>query len=112
LSLRIPTTLIFGVRLFPTRHREGEPNDGTSFVDDPGSLLGQKKYAEAEPLILSGYEGMKTREASIPPQHKPRLTQATGRVVKLYEAWGKPDKAAKWRKELKARKSQETDSRK
>ena len=23
------------------------------------SLLGQKKYAEAEPLLLSGYEGMK-----------------------------------------------------
>jgi Tetratricopeptide repeat len=31
-----------------------------------GSLLGQKKYAEAEPLIVSGYEGMKAREAKIP----------------------------------------------
>ncbi len=30
------------------------------------SLLGQKKYAEAEPLIVSGYEGMKAREAKIP----------------------------------------------
>ena len=32
------------------------------------SLLGQKKYAEAEPLLLSGYEGLKQREASIPPR--------------------------------------------
>ena len=31
-----------------------------------GSLLGQKKYAEAEPLLLSGYEGMKQREDKIP----------------------------------------------
>ena len=32
-----------------------------------GSLLGQKKYAEAEPLLLSGYEGMKQREEQHPP---------------------------------------------
>jgi len=28
--------------------------------------LGQKKHAEAEPLIVSGYEGLKAREAKIP----------------------------------------------
>ena len=98
--MRIPTTPIFGVCLLPTRHRDGEPNDWAGFIDHRGSLLGQKKYAEAEPLILSGYEGMKTREASIPTQHMPCLTQAAGRMVKLYEAWGMPDKAAKWRKEV------------
>jgi tetratricopeptide (TPR) repeat protein len=27
-----------------------------------GALLGQKKYAEAEPLLRQGYEGMKARE--------------------------------------------------
>jgi tetratricopeptide (TPR) repeat protein len=27
-----------------------------------GALLGQKKYADAEPLLLKGYEGMKKRE--------------------------------------------------
>ena len=31
-----------------------------------GALLGQKKYAEAEPLLLKGYHGMKERETSIP----------------------------------------------
>ncbi len=29
-----------------------------------GLLLGQKKYEEAEPLLLAGYEGMKERENS------------------------------------------------
>ncbi|MGO9467838.1 MAG: tetratricopeptide repeat protein [Isosphaeraceae bacterium] len=65
-----------------------------------GSLLGQKKYAEAEPLLLSGHEGLKAREAQIPPKAKARLTEAGGRLVKLYEAWGKKDKADEWRKRL------------
>src|SRR5262249_14649794 len=33
-------------------------------------LLGQKRYAEAEPLLLAGYEGMKRREGTIPPIRK------------------------------------------
>ena len=32
-----------------------------------GALLGQKKFAEAEPLLLAGYEGLKLREKTIPP---------------------------------------------
>jgi eukaryotic-like serine/threonine-protein kinase len=65
-----------------------------------GSLLGQKKFAEAEPLIVSGYEGMKAREAKIPPPDMPRFTEAAERVVRLYEEWGKKDKAAEWRTKL------------
>jgi tetratricopeptide (TPR) repeat protein/thiol-disulfide isomerase/thioredoxin len=64
------------------------------------SLLGQKKFAEAEPLIVSGYEGMKAREAKIPPPGMPRFTEAAERVVRLYEEWGKKDKAAEWRTRL------------
>ena len=65
-----------------------------------GALLGRKKYAEAEPLIVQGYEGMKAREARISPLGKPRLTEAAERVVRLYEEWGKKDKAAEWRTRL------------
>jgi hypothetical protein len=65
-----------------------------------GTLAGQKRYAEAEPLIVSGYEGLKAREARIPLPGKPRLREAAERVVQLYEAWGKPDKAAEWRARL------------
>jgi Tetratricopeptide repeat len=82
-----------------------QPDEWTTFNTRStlgGSLLGQKKYAEAEPLILSGYEGMKAREARIPPQGKPRMADASERVVKLYEAWEKKDKAAEWRAKLTA----------
>ena len=30
------------------------------------ALSGQGRYAEAEPLVVGGYEGMKAREAKIP----------------------------------------------
>ena len=68
-----------------------------------GCLTGQKKYAEAEPLIVGGYEGMKERESSIPGQVKSRLVESGERVVQLYGAWGKPEKAAEWRAKLAAK---------
>lgn len=64
------------------------------------TLLGQKKYTDAEPLLLKGYQGMKEREAKIPSQGKVRLTEALERLVQLYDATGKKDEAAKWRKLL------------
>ncbi len=66
------------------------------------SLAGQKKYEEAEPLLLEGYEGMKQREATIPPQARFRLTEALRRLVKLYEDTGRKDKADEYRKQLPA----------
>jgi dipeptidyl aminopeptidase/acylaminoacyl peptidase len=65
-----------------------------------GSLLGQKKYAEAESLLLSGYEGMKQREDRIPQAGKPRLSETLQRLVQLYEATDRPDQAAAWKKKL------------
>jgi hypothetical protein len=65
-------------------------------------LAGQKKYAEAEPLIVSGYEGLKAREAKIPPPAKVYLAEAAGRIVPLYQAWGQKEKAAAWREKLAA----------
>jgi serine/threonine protein kinase/lipopolysaccharide biosynthesis regulator YciM len=65
-----------------------------------GCLLGQAKFAEAEPPVLRGYEGLKAREATIWPGKRYFLTEAGEQVVQLYEAWGKKDKAAEWRKTL------------
>ena len=42
-----------------------QPDDWTTFNTKSmlgGALLGQKKYAEAEPRMVKGYEGMKARE--------------------------------------------------
>ncbi|MBX9624052.1 MAG: tetratricopeptide repeat protein [Gemmataceae bacterium] len=64
-----------------------------------GSLLGQEKPAEAEPLLLAGYGGMKQRETAIPPQSRARLAEATDRLVELYRTLGKPHEVARWRAE-------------
>ena len=73
------------------------------------ALRGEKKYAEAESLLIAGYEGMKQREATIPPQGKDRLPEALEHLVQFYEAIGKPDEAAKWRSKLET--SSVTDRR-
>jgi eukaryotic-like serine/threonine-protein kinase len=64
------------------------------------SLLGQKKYAEAEPFLLQGYDGMKAREARIPAPSRRRLPEAGKRIVTLYNAWGKQNMAEEWTKKL------------
>ena len=65
-----------------------------------GSLLGQGRYAEAEPLVVAGYEGMKAREPRIAVPERFRLREAAERVVRLYEDWGRPDQAAAWKTKL------------
>ena len=67
-----------------------------------GSLLPQKKYAEAEPLVLKGYEGLKERKWALAQHQTYRLPDALARLVQLYDTWGKPDEAARWRKEMDA----------
>ena len=61
------------------------------------ALLGRKKCAEAEPLLLKGYQGMMQREKTIPLPYKARLSEARERLVQLYEATGRKDEAASWR---------------
>ena len=88
-----------------TTREKTQPDEWTTFCAKStlgGALLCQKKYAEAVPLLLAGYEGMKQREAKIPPPDKVRLTEALERLVQVYVALEKKDEASKWRKELEA----------
>ena len=64
------------------------------------ALSGQKKLAEAEPLLIDGYNGLKHREKAIPPEVKFFLINAAEHLAQHYEAKGNPDEAAKWRREL------------
>jgi hypothetical protein len=70
--------------------------------EPPGraSLLGQRKYADAEPWLLQGYEGLKAWAAQRPAVPQPRLREAGARIVRLYEAWGQAKKAAEWKVRL------------
>jgi hypothetical protein len=92
---------------------------GDWFTADAESLLGgcltaQERYGEAEPLVLGGYKGLVDATGdppvtdswathciltlhAIPGAPPLRTRQALDRIIQLYEAWGKPDKAAEWR---------------
>jgi serine/threonine protein kinase/tetratricopeptide (TPR) repeat protein len=73
------------------------------------ALNGQQRRAEAEPLLLQGYEGLRQRAAKIPKEGKPRLAEALERLVQLYDATGPKDKADEWRKQLEAAKRPMTE---
>ncbi|HXJ96259.1 MAG TPA: serine/threonine-protein kinase [Terriglobia bacterium] len=62
------------------------------------SLARENKYAEAEPLLLGGYQGMLVRKDRIPVPYRYHLDMAHRWVVQLYRAWGRPEKAAEWKK--------------
>jgi eukaryotic-like serine/threonine-protein kinase len=65
------------------------------------SLAGKTQYADAEPLLLEGYAGMAARRdrMGVPLQY--HLDRAAAWIVQMYSKWGKPEKAAEWKK-LKA----------
>jgi tetratricopeptide (TPR) repeat protein len=65
-----------------------------------GALLGQQKYAEAEPLLLQGYEGLKQREWIFQSGWKYRITEAGERIVHFYEVTHQPETARAWREQL------------
>jgi eukaryotic-like serine/threonine-protein kinase len=58
------------------------------------SLAGQKKYAEAETVLLEGYRGMLARKDRIAVPDRYHIDRAREWVVSLYRAQGKPEKVA------------------
>lgn len=80
-----------------------QPDDWRTFNTQSllgGALLGQKKYADAEPLLLKGYEGMKAREkAVLKSEGEVRIPQSIDRLIELYTATQKPDEVKKWQAE-------------
>ncbi len=63
------------------------------------SLLGQQKYAEAEPLLLQGHEGLRQRATN--PAAKSLVPETGGWIIRFYEATKQPEKARAWREKLK-----------
>jgi serine/threonine protein kinase/tetratricopeptide (TPR) repeat protein len=61
-----------------------------------GCLTALKRYEEAEPLLLHAHADLRAASKTPPP----RLRQAGERIVRLYQAWDKKDKADHWRQKL------------
>jgi hypothetical protein len=62
--------------------------------------MGQKNYAAAEPLLLSGWEGINQRRDKIPAGNKSRLQDAAQRLVQLYESTDRAEQAQVWKQKL------------
>ena len=95
---------------------EGKPGV-TWFEFQTRSLLGEvlirrQKYADAEQFVLAGCQGLKDHESKMRPHERVLVTEAIERAVLLYTDWGKPDEAAKWRKEWEARRAAEAEPKK
>src|SRR5262249_34693339 len=67
-------------------------------------LFGQGKHAEAEPLLLQGYTGMKRFEAVLPASERSKLAETGERLVRFYEVTGQPEKTRAWREKVNAKK--------
>jgi serine/threonine protein kinase/Tfp pilus assembly protein PilF len=66
-----------------------------------GCLLEQQKYTAAEPLLVSGYMGIKQREGRIPPEYRQlRLGEALERLVELYKRTDRPSRAVETKQQL------------
>jgi len=81
-------------------NRKGQLDDWRRFRAE--SLLGvtlarQKRYAEAESLLVEGYQGMLARKERMDVVEWYHLNLAREWLVQLYQEWSKSGQAAKWR---------------
>jgi serine/threonine-protein kinase len=58
------------------------------------SLTAQKKYSDAEPLLLASYQSLARSQAG---DDNPRTSLAKRRLLELYTAWGKKEMLAAYR---------------
>jgi tetratricopeptide (TPR) repeat protein len=66
------------------------------------ALAAQARFPEAEPLLMSGYQRLIHKEGTIPWESRAALEDAGQRIVRLYQASGKSQKALQWRDKLQA----------
>ena len=59
----------------------------------------KRNYEEAEPLLISGYEGMRQRESGIRDRYSV-LEESIQALVQLFEGSSQFEKAAEWRTKL------------
>jgi tetratricopeptide (TPR) repeat protein len=64
------------------------------------ALVRQKKYDEAELPLVRSANALKADATRLAPPYYRLLLDAVLRVIDLYDAWDRPDDAARWRKEL------------
>lgn len=61
------------------------------------TLSGLARYADAESLLLAGYQGLLKQQNTIPFENQSEIAEVHGWIAELYRSWNKPELAAKWR---------------
>jgi hypothetical protein len=61
------------------------------------ALLCKKEFARAEPLLMAGYNGLKSKMSHMPAYEQMQVKRAAERIAQLHSAWNKPEQEAKWR---------------
>jgi hypothetical protein len=61
------------------------------------SLVRAKSFATAEPLLVSGYQGMLENRSRMPAGRTMHMVEAKSDLVRLYQDWGKSELAARWK---------------
>jgi len=64
------------------------------------ALVGERRWAEAEPLLLAGFAGLESRAGTIPASAGVSIRHVAECLVRLYMDWGKPAEAEAWRQKL------------
>jgi hypothetical protein len=67
-----------------------------------GVLLEQREYAQAEQLLIAGYEGLAQRTDRLPWEAQPRVEEALERPVRFYRATANLAKTDEWNQKLNA----------
>jgi hypothetical protein len=53
--------------------------------------MGAKKYADSEPMLLTGYKGMTQVATTIPKNSQFRVTETLDQLVQFYTSWHATD---------------------
>jgi serine/threonine protein kinase/tetratricopeptide (TPR) repeat protein len=83
-----------------------QPDTLDAQLDLGDSYCHAGRFADAEPLLVQAYDAIRERAAKALLEEPGCLITTLERLVYLYRAWGKPDEAAKWWKELEKTKAQ------
>ncbi len=72
------------------------------------ALTARQKYADAEPVLLRACRELQPPAGQEPEPARQRcFAETLQRLVRLYEGWGKPEEAARWRAKLPPAKAPE-----
>ena len=60
------------------------------------ALAGEGRFSEAEPMLVGAFQELQRDEPRLAGDRWRMVREALDAVVALYDAWGKPEKAAEW----------------